>query len=82
MFIEDAADLPELLIPKPAIPLAQTLIERALTLDPNSAWAWNRRGWLNVYIREPDRAIQHFQRAMRLSPIDGAGALHVLRRRC
>jgi adenylate cyclase len=65
-------------------PLAQTLIERALTLDPNSAWAWNRSGWLNVYIREPDRAIQHFQRAMRLSPIDpfmfnlfhGMGAAH------
>ena len=39
-------------------------------LDPNSAWAWHRSGWLNAYIRQTDRAIQDFQRAIRLSPLD------------
>ena len=51
-------------------PRAQTLIEKALALDPNSAWAWHRSGWLHAYIREPNTAIEHFQRAMRLSPVD------------
>lgn len=50
--------------------LAQNLIKKALKLDPNSAWTCQRSGWINVYIREPDRAIEHFKRAMRLSPVD------------
>ncbi|HEX2137059.1 MAG TPA: adenylate/guanylate cyclase domain-containing protein [Microvirga sp.] len=50
--------------------LAQALIEKALRLDPNLAWAWHRSGWINVYTREPDRALEHFRRAMRLSPVD------------
>jgi adenylate cyclase len=65
-------------------PRAQALIQKALALDPNSAWAWHRSGWLHAYIREPDTAIQHFERAMRLSPLDpltfnvfiGIGAAH------
>ena len=28
---------------------AQGFLDRALTLDPNHAWAWTRRGFLNVY---------------------------------
>jgi adenylate cyclase len=50
--------------------LAQPLIEKALKLDPNSAWAWQRSGWINVYVRQPDTAIEHFNHAMRLSPVD------------
>jgi adenylate cyclase len=50
--------------------LAATLIEKALALDPNSAWAWTRSGWLNVYLHAPDVAIEHFKRAMRLSPVE------------
>jgi adenylate cyclase len=65
--------------------LAESLIEKALHLDPNSAWTWTRSGWINVYLRQPDRAIEHFQRSMRLSPVDpmtfnilaGIGAAHV-----
>ena len=48
-------------------------LERALSLDPNSAWAWNRSGWLNVHTAQPDLAIQQFERAIRLSPFDPAG---------
>ena len=59
-------------------------IEKALAIDPNSAWAWTRSGYLNVYIQCPDRAIEHFRRAIRLSPLDplhynalfGIGAAH------
>jgi adenylate cyclase len=64
--------------------LGLTAIEKALALDPNSAWAWTRSGWLHFYVRQPDRAIEHFQRATRLSPLDpmnfnvmvGIGAAH------
>ena len=38
-------------------PRAQALIAKALALDPNSAWAWHRSGWLHAYIRQPDTAI-------------------------
>src|SRR5262249_19596636 len=44
--------------------------ERALVLDPNSAWAWNRSGWLQSYLDKPDVAIEHFERSLRLSPLD------------
>jgi TolB-like protein/class 3 adenylate cyclase len=49
---------------------ATTLIEKALALDPNNAWAWARLGWLAIYKDEATRATEHFQRAMTLSPRD------------
>ncbi|WP_046864754.1 adenylate/guanylate cyclase domain-containing protein [Microvirga massiliensis] len=51
-------------------PEAQMMVERALALDPNLAWAWSRSGWLRNYLDDPETAIGHFQRAMRLSPLD------------
>ena len=64
--------------------IASALIEKALALDPNSAIAWNRSGWVNHYFMRPEVAIEQFQRAMRLSPFDpmnfnayiGIGAAH------
>ena len=64
--------------------LGLATIEKALALDPNSAWAWLRSGWANFYASNPDRAIEHFHRSMRLSPLDpmhfnalvGIGAAH------
>jgi len=53
--------------------IAAEHLERALLLDPNSAWAWNRSGWLNVHRGQPELAIQQFERAIRLSPFDPAG---------
>jgi adenylate cyclase len=50
--------------------MASALIEKALALDPNSAIAWNRSGWVNHYFMRPEVAIVQFQRAMRLSPFD------------
>jgi adenylate cyclase len=46
------------------------LLERALALDPNAAWAWSRLGWLENYADRPERAIENFERAFRLSPLD------------
>jgi TolB-like protein/class 3 adenylate cyclase len=48
----------------------RTLIEQALALDPNQAWAWLFSGWVNVWLGEPEIAIEHVARAMRLSPYD------------
>ena len=39
-------------------------------LNPNLAAAWFLGGFLRVWRGEPDGAIEHFARAMRLSPLD------------
>jgi len=49
---------------------ARVLLERALVLDPNSAWALSRLGWLEVYADRPQAAEPHFRKALRLSPLD------------
>jgi adenylate cyclase len=49
---------------------ARVLLERAVTLDSNAAWAWSRLGWLENYADQPQKAIENFERALRLSPID------------
>ena len=46
---------------------ARVLLERAFALDPNSAWAWQRLGWLENYSDQP---FEQFERAMRLSPLN------------
>ena len=62
------------------------LIDRALELDPNLAAAWHLSGWVRIYRNEPDIAIEHMARAMRLNPLDlliigmqnGTAAAHFL----
>jgi adenylate cyclase len=49
---------------------AASFIERALALNPNSAAAWSTSGWVLTFLGEPADAIQRFERAMRLSPLD------------
>ena len=49
---------------------ARLLLERAVQLDPNAAWAWSRLGWVENYSDHPERAIENFERAIRLSPLD------------
>lgn len=49
---------------------ARVLLERALAIDPNAAWAWSRLGWLDNYSDQPERALEKFERALRLSPLD------------
>ena len=49
---------------------ARILLERAISFDPNAAWAISRLGWLEVYADRPEAAFQHFEHALRLSPLD------------
>jgi adenylate cyclase len=49
---------------------ARVMLERAVAIDPNSAWAWSRLGWVENYSDRPERAVAHFERALRLSPLD------------
>jgi len=49
---------------------ARVMLERAVALDPNAAWAWSRLGWLAAYADRPEEALVHFEKALRLSPID------------
>src|SRR6266508_4202598 len=45
-------------------------IDRALTLNPNLAAAWYYSAWVRMFLGEPDVAIEHLARAIRLSPLD------------
>jgi TolB-like protein len=49
---------------------ASALLERALALDPNNAWAWARWGWTGIYRAQPKQALERFEKAMKLSPLD------------
>lgn len=44
-------------------------IERALMLNSNFAAAWLFLGWTKVWRCQPDVAIEHLERAMRLNPL-------------
>jgi AraC-like DNA-binding protein/Flp pilus assembly protein TadD len=65
---------------------AQLHIRRALAIDPSSAWAWTRSGYVHCDLGKPDRALADFERALRLSPLDpmrhnaviGTGFAHLL----
>jgi tetratricopeptide (TPR) repeat protein len=46
------------------------LIDRSLALNPNLAWAWNFSAYARISLGEPEVAIEHASRAMRLSPQD------------
>jgi adenylate cyclase len=68
---------------------ARVLLERAVSLDTNCAWAWSRLGWIENYSDQPNKAIENFERALRLSPIDpmnfnnyvGIGSAHEISER-
>jgi adenylate cyclase len=48
-------------------------IERALMLNPNCAEAWTAKGWVACYQGDASVAIEAFERAIRLSPLDPRG---------
>jgi TolB-like protein/Tfp pilus assembly protein PilF len=52
---------------------AAALIEAALALDANNAWAWARYAWLAIYRDQPDAAKERFERSLTLSPLDPLG---------
>ena len=46
------------------------LVSRAINLDPNLATARYWRGWVHLCLGDVDAAIEQFQVALRLSPLD------------
>lgn len=46
------------------------LIDRALALNPNLVSVWTSSGWVRAWLGDADTAIAHFERAIRLSPVD------------
>jgi TolB-like protein/class 3 adenylate cyclase len=46
------------------------LIDRALVFNSNHALSWGLSGWVRIWLNQPEIAIEHFARAMRLSPLD------------
>lgn len=49
---------------------ARVMLERAITLDPNAAWAMSRLAWLHAYTGNYEQARTLFDKALRLSPLD------------
>ena len=49
---------------------AVILSQRAVASNPNSAFAWTHRGWVYLYMEQPEPAKQYLERAHRLSPRD------------
>jgi len=49
---------------------ADRRLEEALALDPWLAYAWIRRGWMSVYLGDPDNAIRELRTAFHLVPFE------------
>jgi adenylate cyclase len=49
---------------------ALAAVQRALALNPNSAEVQNTAGLVHNFLCRPTAAIEHFERAIRLSPLD------------
>lgn len=49
---------------------AARALDRAVSLNPNSAPAWNAKGWVTLYRDAPGTPIDAFRQALRLSPLD------------
>jgi len=47
-----------------------SMVEQAVALNPNHAIAWFSRGWVSLMCGEAERAIESFDRMIRLSPLD------------
>jgi TolB-like protein/class 3 adenylate cyclase/Tfp pilus assembly protein PilF len=48
----------------------RSMVERAVALNPNHAGAWHSLGWVSIICGEPARAIESFEKMIRLSPLD------------
>ena len=49
---------------------AAAIVDQALTLNPNLAWAWAFGGFVKAWLGEPEAVVERVTRAMRLSPRD------------
>jgi adenylate cyclase len=69
--------------------LCITLIDRSLELNPSCTLAWHWSAWLRLSAGDPDLAIEHFEKSLRLDPrgqglrpvyLTGLGIAHFMRR--
>ena len=47
-----------------------SMVEQAVALNPNLATAWYSRGWVSLMCGQAERAVESFDRMIRLSPLD------------
>jgi TolB-like protein/class 3 adenylate cyclase len=47
-----------------------SMVEQAVTLNPNLAVAWYSRGWVSLMCGDGERTVESFERMLRLSPLD------------
>jgi TolB-like protein/class 3 adenylate cyclase len=47
-----------------------SMVEQAVELNPNLAIAWYSRGWVSMMCGDAERAVESFDRMIRLSPLD------------
>jgi TolB-like protein/class 3 adenylate cyclase len=47
-----------------------SMVEQAVSLNPNLAMAWYSRGWVSLMCGDAERAVESFERMVRLSPLD------------
>jgi adenylate cyclase len=52
------------------------LVDRALALNPSFARGWNNSALLSLFAGQPERAIEHAEAALRLSPRARVGTTH------
>jgi len=62
------------------VAMAEAVIDRSITLNPNAATAWMAKANMLALLNRPDQAIEAIDRAQRLSPLDPMGYLYDLSR--
>jgi tetratricopeptide (TPR) repeat protein len=50
--------------------LAESLVNQAITVNPNLVETWRNRGFISTYVGKHEAAISQLETALRLSPID------------
>ena len=49
---------------------ADVIVDQAIAVNPNLSVAWRMRAWVSVFLGQHEPAIEQFQYAMRLNPLD------------
>ena len=47
-----------------------SMVEEAISINPNLAVAWYSRGWVSIMCGDAERALESFNQMLRLSPLD------------
>jgi adenylate cyclase len=49
---------------------ADAIVDQAIAVNPNLSDAWRVRGWISLWLGQHEQALEQFQYAMRLNPLD------------